>query len=109
PSHAAQGVKPMDRHVEQQNMVHLLAKPPKARSEEEIGMNAGDLPDRAQTQRARNAADASEITAVLHNGVDTPGGLGSRDEIARLPHRLGHRLFAEHMTAGREASRDDLI
>ncbi len=90
-------------------MIHLLAKSAEMRGEEEIGMNAGDLADRAGTQRARDAPHARQIATVLHDGVDAPGGLGAHDEIARVRERLGHRLFAQDMAARRESRRDDLM
>ena len=59
-------------------MIHLLAKAAEVRGEKEVGVNAGDGADRAGTQRARDAADARHIAAVLHDGVDAAGGLGAR-------------------------------
>ena len=107
--HAAHGVEAVDRHVEQQNVIHLLAKAAEMRREEEIGVNAGDRADHAGAQRPRDAADARQIAAVLNDGVDAAGGLGARDEIACVGERLGHRLFAQHVTAGGKAGANDFV
>ena len=109
PGHAAQSVERMDRHVQEQDMVHLLAKSAEMRGEEEIGVNAGDVADRAALQRARDAAHAGYIAAVLHHGVNPSRDLRARDQIARFVERFRHRLFAQHMAARREARRDDLM
>ena len=90
-------------------MIHLLAKAAEVRREEEVGVNAGDRADRAGAQRARDAANAGEIAAVLHDGVDAPGGLRALDEIARVRERLGHRLFAQDVAARRQTRRDDVV
>jgi hypothetical protein len=50
-AHAAQGVEAVDRHVEEQDVVHFLAKPAEMRGKEKIGVNAGDLADRARAMR----------------------------------------------------------
>ena len=65
--HAAQSVESMDRHVQEQDMLHLLAESAEMRGEEEIGVNAGDVADRAALERARDAADAGR-----HNGGSAP-------------------------------------
>ena len=92
--HAAHSVEAVDRHVEQQDVIHLLAKAAEVRREKEVGVNAGDRADCAGTQRPRNAADAWNIAAVLDDGVDAARSPGARDEIARVGERFGHRLFA---------------
>ncbi len=53
PGHAAHGVEAVDRHVEQQDMIHLLAKAAEMRREKEVGVNAGDLADRAASAAPR--------------------------------------------------------
>jgi len=65
-------------------MVHLLAKAAEMRSKEEIGVNAGDIADRAVLQCVGDAPDARDITAVLHHGVNPFSALCARDEVARL-------------------------
>ena len=90
-------------------MVHLLAESAEMRGEEEIGVNARDVADRAALQRARDAADARDIAAVLHHGVNPSRDLRARDQVARLIERFRHRLFAQHMAARREPRRDDLM
>ncbi len=98
--HAAHRVEAVDRHVEQQHVIHLLAKAAEMRREEEVGVHAGDVADRAGAEKAGDAPDAGEIAAVLHDRVQLAGGSRAGDEIARLVHRLRHRLFAEDMAAG---------
>ena len=69
-------------------------------------MNGGDLADRtgAEPRSGRSAAHGGEIAPILHDRVQPPDrGLRTRDEIARLRERLGHRLFAEDVAAGAEA------
>ena len=105
----AQGVEAVDRHVEQQHMIHLLAKPAEVRREEKIGVNAGERADRVGAQRAPDATNAREIAPVLHDGVDAPGGLCPLDKIARVRERLRHGFFAQDMAARRQTCRDDVI
>ena len=90
-------------------MLHLLAESAEMRGEEEIGVNAGDVADRAALERARDAADAGDITAVLNHRVNPSRRLRARDQVARFVECLGHRLFAEHVAAPGEARRDDLM
>ena len=90
-------------------MLHLLAKAAEMRSEEEIGVDARDIADRATLERAGDATDAGEIAAVLHHGVNPSRAFGARDQVARFAKRLRHRFFAEHVAARREAGRDDVM
>ena len=105
--HAAQRVEGVDGHVEQQHMHHLLAKPAKVRGEEEVGVDAGDLANRPGGQRPGDAPNRAEVTAVLHDGVEAVRRMRPRDEIARVAKGLGHRLFAQDVTAGGKGGRDD--
>ena len=74
--HVAGGVEGVDRHVEQQDMAHLLAEAAEMRRDEEVGMDAGRRADRAGIEEAPDAPDIGDIAAVLHDGMDATGARG---------------------------------
>jgi DNA-binding LacI/PurR family transcriptional regulator len=97
----------MDRHVEQQHVIHLLTKAAEVRREKEIGVNAGERAYRAGMQRPRNTPDSWHIATILNDRMDAAGGPSARDEIACVDERLSHRLFAQDVTTRRKASAND--
>ena len=68
--HAARGVEPMDRHIEQQHVIHLLAETAEMRREEKVCVNAGERPDYAGPQRTSDAAHTSDVPPVLDHCMD---------------------------------------
>ena len=90
-------------------MIHLLAKSAEVRGEEEVGVDARKFAQRAAAKKARDPPHAREISAVLHDGVNPAGFSRARDKIARIVHRLGHRLFAEDMASRVEGRGDDVM
>jgi hypothetical protein len=75
------------RHVEQQDVLHLLAEAAEVRTEEEVAINAHDAPQRTRAQEPRDPAHARVVSAVLHDGVRPPGLPGGRHH--DVEHRIG--------------------
>ncbi|MNL52886.1 hypothetical protein D3C87_1760950 [compost metagenome] len=61
----------MDGHVEQQDVVHLLAEAAKVRAEEEITMQRRQFAEAAGLNEAADTTDTVDEAAVLDDGVHT--------------------------------------
>ena len=61
-------------------MAHLLAKSTEMRSHEKVGVNAGRRADHARVEKAPDAPDIGDVTAVLHYGMDTACLPGTLDD-----------------------------
>jgi hypothetical protein len=79
----AGGIERMDRHIEEQYIVHLVAKAAEMGTDEEVAMNARQLADRAAFDKGAQAADARNIAAVLHHGMHPAGFLGQPGHLFR--------------------------
>ena len=89
----------MNRHVEQEGMLHLVAEAAKVVAHVVVTVQGGQRPQRAgQAQRAQ-AAHIGLVTAVLGDGEQAAGDLGGLDQPPRPVQRVGHRLFRQHMAA----------
>lgn len=90
----------MDRHVEKQDVFHLLAEAAEMRPKEEIAMDGRQIADDAVFQRAAQPPDSRHKPPILHHGMNFTGLFRQFDQRGGFLHRGGKRLFAEHMAPG---------
>ncbi len=95
----AGGVKGVDRHVKQQHVLHAVAKAAKVSAHIEIGVDCCHWPDGAAGEKGAQSLQVGVIAPVLDHGVGLAGSLGSGNSAASVFHRIGQRLFAQHMAA----------
>ena len=105
--HEAGGIKGMDRHVEQQDIVHGFTKAAEMRGDEEVAVDARDVADQSVIHGATQAPDARDEAAVLDDGMHPSRFCRERKQCLRLIHGGGKRLFGEDMAAKLERGRND--
>ena len=104
----AGGIEGVDRHVEEEHVVHLLAEPAEVRGNEEVAVDAGRRADRAGGDEAADAARLGEVAAVLDHRVDAAGVARRSDDRAGILRAGGERLLGQDVAAVAERGENDL-
>ena len=93
-------VEGVDRHVQHERTLHLLAEAAEVRSAVEVGVEDAQVAQLLRRDDGLRGADRRAVAAVLHHGAGQAAAPGEGGSGASLFHRGGQRLLAQHVTAG---------